>query len=293
MPSAAIIAGGVSLAGNAALGIFYAQTGSNITGILQGISGAIGGGALLAMAKLWVDYRTNADKQAREIAAIRTEAEVQLKERDRKIEELQKEIDAGSEERGKMKEQHAIERDLWIIQVQDLRLGEAWNQLQLRIATGKEIPPKPPLFTPEAEKALNQSGIHWAPGDIPKGRDVLIIDDSPDTVLKMKKLLRYYGWVVRSAAGVAQALHMIQERKPDIILTDLIMPGMSGVDLIKSVQAKGDLQTRVIVLTAYPESSKTTEVRALGVEVLEKPIQFQRLLDLITPLDEIKDPSDY
>ena len=276
-------------------GLLFAQTSSPaVNTVVLSVASVIGTGGIVGLIKVWVEQRNIAERYEARIKLMAVEADREHTALRREIEEKGKQIDEGAQERKRIEERHAIEHDLDVIQIQDLKLGEEWLKIQLRLATGKEVPPKPALFTPEAEKVLGSSGIMPNPMEIPPGKNILIVDDSASSILSLKRFLRYYGWNVRSAATVAQALHLIKEQRPDIVMTDLLMPGTNGTELVRTIRDEGDITTKIIVLTAYPGHVLIDEVRTLGVdEVVVKPYDPQRLLDLITPIEEAKDPSEY
>ncbi|MBI3273081.1 MAG: response regulator [Planctomycetes bacterium] len=82
-------------------------------------------------------------------------------------------------------------------------------------------------------------------------KTILAIDDDPDTIRMLDQLLRQEGYDVRTAPSAQEGLRLLDERPPDLILLDLMMPGMDGFDfchqLATSGRAKG---IPIIVLTA-------------------------------------------
>jgi CheY-like chemotaxis protein len=297
-PVAIPLGAGALLATGWGIVVAQAQNGTSSinTTIQSGVVGVLAA-SVCGLIKVWLEQRNIAGRYESEMKRQKEDHDAQLKrmreDADREHAQLRKEIVDKEDKLKKVEETRTIERDVSVIQIQDLKLGEEWLKLQLRVATGKEVPPKPALFTPEAEKVLGSSGIMPSPVVPPPGKDILVVDDSASSIIQLKRLLRYYGWYVRSAVNVAQAMHLIKEKKPDIILTDLLMPGTNGSELVRTIREEGDMTTKIIVLTAYPESNLVADVQAMGVELLEKPYHPQRLLDLITPMEEAKDPSDY
>lgn len=101
---------------------------------------------------------------------------------------------------------------------------------------------------------------------------VLVVEDSPELVsFLVNTLLPHYGYRSMSAATGAQALHIINQQHPDVILMDVELPDVSGLDLIEQLRQQG-VKTPVIVTTAF--GTEETAVRAfrLGVrDYLIKP----------------------
>lgn len=102
---------------------------------------------------------------------------------------------------------------------------------------------------------------------------VLIVDDVPDNIQVMAKILgaRYD---ISFALDGATALQMVREQKPDVVLLDVVMPGMDGFEVIAQLQA--DDATReipVIFVTAHQGSeSETAALEAGAVDFIPKPV---------------------
>jgi CheY-like chemotaxis protein len=112
-------------------------------------------------------------------------------------------------------------------------------------------------------------------------RRVLLVDDEPDVIESLVMALgkRYD---VRTACNGREALAVIESEQIDVIVLDLMMPVMSGEELIEQLAARG-LRVPVIVASA----SKNVEARCaeLGVEhCLQKPYRLQKLLDHLDAL---------
>src|SRR5438552_11767879 len=85
--------------------------------------------------------------------------------------------------------------------------------------------------------------------DTPKG-SILIVDDEANARTALAELLRDEGYRVETAADGFKALGKMEELSPDLILTDLKMPGMGGIELLEKVRAQ-DEEIVVIVMTAF------------------------------------------
>jgi two-component system NtrC family sensor kinase len=101
---------------------------------------------------------------------------------------------------------------------------------------------------------------------------VLVVEDSPElTSFLVNTLLPHYGYRSVSATTGAQALHIINQQHPDVVLMDIELPDVNGLDLVEQLRQEG-IKTPVIVTTAF--GSEETAVRAfrLGVrDYLIKP----------------------
>ncbi len=114
-----------------------------------------------------------------------------------------------------------------------------------------------------------------SPGD-PKGDDeatgplVLIIDDEPAAAEAAAIALRPLGWRVVALREPAKAVQRVRELRPDVVMLDVMMPRLSGFEVLKALLedplAPG---LKVLVTSAYPDNRSVAE--ALGVKFMEKP----------------------
>ncbi len=115
---------------------------------------------------------------------------------------------------------------------------------------------------------------------------VLVVEDDAATRVGLQQLVRSWGYVCEAAADGREALVVIPEFRPGIILTDLVMPGLDGLGVLAATRAQGDDIT-VVVLTA--QGSVETAVAAIkqgAYDYLTKPIDLQRLRILLEQILE-------
>lgn len=119
-------------------------------------------------------------------------------------------------------------------------------------------------------------------GTEPAQRYVLVADDSPEMCGLLAELLEYEGYEVQTVGSGGRALTEMTARPPDLLITDLFMPGMSGFSLRALMLRRPELASvPVIVLSAYwHRPSETLEV----ADVLTKPLNIDRLLDSVRRL---------
>lgn len=115
----------------------------------------------------------------------------------------------------------------------------------------------------------------------PKGPEILIVDDLKDSVVLLEYILDTAGYSYRSAHNGTDALQAVAEKKPDLILLDLMLPDMDGYEVCTRLQ--GDEENRripVIILTAHgPEpAAKAMGLRSGANDYLTKPITPDELL---------------
>lgn len=115
-------------------------------------------------------------------------------------------------------------------------------------------------------------------------RKILIIDDVPLVGKVATKQLKSAGFdQVRFESNPRLAMEVIREYKPDMILLDINMPGLSGIELLKQIRADSDLD-RIIVLmlsaAGRSEQFESLELGALGF--MQKPVTAVDLVQTVT-----------
>ncbi len=110
-------------------------------------------------------------------------------------------------------------------------------------------------------------------------RRILIVDDNRSNTKLLAYLLSSRGYVVRTAGDAEQALSVLRDFRPHLILMDIQLPGIDGLELTRCL--KGDPQTREIVIvaaTAYAMKGDEERVRAAGCDgYITKPINTRTL----------------
>jgi DNA-binding NtrC family response regulator len=109
-----------------------------------------------------------------------------------------------------------------------------------------------------------------------KGR-VLVVDDEVNARTALVELLRDEGYAVESAADAFKALGKMADFAPDLVLTDLKMPGMDGLQLLDKLR-EGDPDLPVVVMTAFGEvETAVRAMRAGACDYLNKPVNVGEL----------------
>jgi len=110
-----------------------------------------------------------------------------------------------------------------------------------------------------------------------RGR-ILVVDDEPTARLGLEKLLRRKGYSVQAEVDGEAALQAAAEFAPDVVVTDLKMPRMDGIELLKQLRAQ-DREVPVIVATAFGEvQSAVAAMRAGADDYLTKPLEIDELI---------------
>jgi CheY-like chemotaxis protein len=93
------------------------------------------------------------------------------------------------------------------------------------------------------------------------GRRVLLVEDDRFLRRACEKSLRQQGYTVLTAADGEEALRAIQAGQPDLILLDILMPKVTGIEVLRAL--KSDEKTRAIPVVILTNSSKETDVREI------------------------------
>lgn len=106
---------------------------------------------------------------------------------------------------------------------------------------------------------------------------VLLVDDDPAALEMMRTLFASWGYTVETALTGPAAIGSVKARCPDIVISDLIMPGMSGLELLKALKTD-HCQAVFIMLTGYGTVRRGVEAIEAGAdEVLLKPLDVDDL----------------
>lgn len=118
------------------------------------------------------------------------------------------------------------------------------------------------------------------------GQRILIADDEANIVVSLEYMMKRAGYEVLIARDGREALGMIERERPDLVLLDAMMPGMSGFDVCQAVRASEALRgTRILMITA--KGRETDLARGMGVGVdayLTKPFSTRLLLGKVQEL---------
>jgi two-component system, sensor histidine kinase and response regulator len=115
---------------------------------------------------------------------------------------------------------------------------------------------------------------------------IMVIDDNPEVTQVLSLLLRGKGYAVMSALSGEDALRSMEDRCPDLILCDIMMPGLTGFDVFQRVRTDRRWRTVPFVfLTALSDTQTRMSSTELGVEAyLTKPFNSQELLSVVSGL---------
>ena len=117
-------------------------------------------------------------------------------------------------------------------------------------------------------------------------RLILVVDDEPNIVLSIEFLLRQAGFDARVARDGDAALKVVDERMPDLILLDVMMPGRNGYDVCQTIRARPDgRHPKIIMLTARSRDVEQEKGLAMGAdEYVTKPFSTRELVERVQRL---------
>ena len=131
--------------------------------------------------------------------------------------------------------------------------------------------------------------------------DILIVDDELEIRGLLKEMTGMRGYTSIDAADGTQALDLLEKHKVNLIICDISMPGINGLEMIAQVRKRG-LRSAIVMLTAHSENTMILEALRLGaVDYICKPFDSKELFEKlphwleigrrIGALSEEKDPS--
>jgi len=115
----------------------------------------------------------------------------------------------------------------------------------------------------------------------PERESILVVDDSPSMLEVVRRNLTGEGYQVFTSAGVAEAIEVLEGTHVDLVITDLKMPKISGLDLVRHVR-ENFKDTEVIMITGYPSIEGAVEAVKTGAEeYLAVPFTDEELMSAV------------
>jgi excisionase family DNA binding protein len=118
---------------------------------------------------------------------------------------------------------------------------------------------------------------------------LLVVDDEPLSLGTLARMAARLGWEARQAGSALDGLRLVRQRPPDVILLDLFMPDMNGIEFLAELRVShSDLP--VVIITGQPDSELVNDAaRYAPVMLLAKPIEaalLERTLGAVVPAKE-------
>lgn len=133
------------------------------------------------------------------------------------------------------------------------------------------------IYLPRWIGPVGAAAASGARGPLPRalrGESVLVVEDEPDVRRLSVETLRELGYVVVEASDAAEALQHLAERPIDLLFTDIVMPGMNGLELAEQAQI-GRPSLKILYTTGYARDARATE--PIRAALLSKPFTIEQL----------------
>jgi len=113
--------------------------------------------------------------------------------------------------------------------------------------------------------------------------NVLAVDDIPLNLVLVQKMLSRFNFQMRTAANGQLALDAVAEKKPDLILLDLMMPGIDGFEVIRQLRANPETaDIQIVILSALNSNEDVVKGFNVGAnDFIMKPIIMEKLLSCV------------
>src|SRR6185312_7188711 len=111
--------------------------------------------------------------------------------------------------------------------------------------------------------------------------DILVVDDDQAVARAFEHFLKFEGHTCRLASNAADALKLLRERRPNLVMMDVRMPGMDGLHALQQVRSAFP-DVYVVIMTAYGTSQTSIDaIRAGAFDYLTKPLDLDELREVI------------
>jgi DNA-binding response OmpR family regulator len=117
-------------------------------------------------------------------------------------------------------------------------------------------------------------------------KTILIVDDDPSILLSLDFLMKKAGYTVLVARDGDEALQLVSDNLPDAILLDIMMPGVDGYEVCKTVKSNPKWShAKIIMLSAKSRDADIAKARELGADqYITKPFSTKNLLSEVNKL---------
>ncbi|MFA8388285.1 MAG: response regulator transcription factor [Pelagibaca sp.] len=117
-------------------------------------------------------------------------------------------------------------------------------------------------------------------------KQVLLIEDEPNIIEAISFILSRDGWSVKTHSNGADAVEMVKERKPDVLILDVMLPGKSGYDILRELRDDPDINgLPVLMLTARGQTKDREIAERAGCDAfMTKPFSNADVLETVRAL---------
>jgi two-component system, sensor histidine kinase and response regulator len=120
----------------------------------------------------------------------------------------------------------------------------------------------------------------------PKARTIVVVEDEPELLGTILALFRDLGYDVIGTGSAEEALVLLPEANPSLVVIDIKLPGIDGFDLLGEIKNNPRLATvPVVFLTAFNNLQAAINAKKAGaVEYITKPFDFEHLISVVTEI---------
>jgi DNA-binding response OmpR family regulator len=117
-------------------------------------------------------------------------------------------------------------------------------------------------------------------------KKVLLIEDEPNIIEAISFILSRDGWSVKTHSNGADAVEMVKERRPDVLILDVMLPGKSGYDILRELRDDPDINgLPVLMLTARGQTKDREIAERAGCDAfMTKPFSNADVLETVRAL---------
>ena len=118
-------------------------------------------------------------------------------------------------------------------------------------------------------------------GGVPEAKRILVVDDDETVRESLKDFLEFHDFSVTAVEGAAEALRLIAAEEFDLVISDLVMPKMDGIALIKAVRDAGK-DVPLLVMTGFASIEYAVEsMKAGATDFITKPLKFDHVMLIV------------
>lgn len=113
-------------------------------------------------------------------------------------------------------------------------------------------------------------------------KSILVVDDNQDAASTLGMYLKLKGYITQTCNGGREAIYLVEEIQPDLVILDLAMPDMDGYETAALLRANHGLSLPLVALSGYGQDEDRRLTAAAGFDAhLVKPVEFDELLNLV------------
>ena len=112
-------------------------------------------------------------------------------------------------------------------------------------------------------------------------KQILIVDDNPDSCEMLSFILASEGFSVIAAEDGLEALELVKDVQPDLIITDINMPNIDGIELTKQLREQFQSTLPIVIVSAFGGEVVSKAIEAGANGAIQKPLHIDSLLTLV------------